>query len=104
MILVALVGFLIVGPYSFLGGAVAMDFGGQHGSRTASGIIDGVGYLGGVLAGDSLARISVDSGWNGAFVALLAVASLTSAATTAFLSRQAPVRAMIGVLKRNGHR
>jgi sugar phosphate permease len=93
VILVALVGFLIVGPYSFLAGAVALDFGGKHGSGTASGIIDGVGYLGGVVAGDSMARISVDYGWDGAFVVLAMVAFLSSGAAAAFLRHQARVRA-----------
>ena len=88
MILVGLVGFLVVGPYSFLAGAVALDFGGKQGSGTASGIIDGVGYLGGVLAGDSMARISVDYGWNGAFRLLAAVAFLASVAAAAFLRHQ----------------
>jgi sugar phosphate permease len=92
VILVALVGFLTVGPYSFLGGAVAMDFGGKQGSGTASGIIDGIGYLGGVLAGDSMARISVDYGWNGAFVVLAVVAFLSSGAAAAFLRHQARLK------------
>lgn len=92
VILVALVGFLIVGPYSFLAGAVALDFGGKHGSGTASGIIDGIGYLGGVLAGDSMARISVDFGWNGAFQVLAAVAFLSSVAAAVFLRHQARVK------------
>jgi len=51
VVLVAAIAFLLVGPYSFLAGAVAMDFGGRQGSGTASGFIDGIGYLGGVLAG-----------------------------------------------------
>ena len=89
VVLVALVGFLIVGPYSFLAGAVALDFGGKQGSGTASGIIDGVGYLGGVLAGGSMARISVDYGWNGAFQLLAVVAFLASVAAAAFLRHQA---------------
>jgi OPA family glycerol-3-phosphate transporter-like MFS transporter len=91
VILVALIGFLIVGPYSFLAGAVALDFGGKHGSGTASGIIDGVGYLSGVLSGGSMARISVDYGWNGAFRLLAVVAFLASAAAAAFLRHQAQV-------------
>jgi OPA family glycerol-3-phosphate transporter-like MFS transporter len=89
VILVALVGFLIIGPYSFLAGAVALDFGGQRGSGTASGIIDGVGYLGGVLSGDSMARISVHYGWNGAFLVLALVALLSSGAAAAFRHHQA---------------
>src|SRR5262249_3017468 len=93
VILVALVGFLVVGPYSLLAGAVAMDFGGKQGSGTASGIIDGVGYLGGVLAGDSMARISVNYGWDGAFRLLAVVAFLASVAATAFLRQQARVKA-----------
>src|SRR5262249_11924515 len=78
--LVALIAFLLVGPCSFLGGAVAMVFGGRQGSGTASGVIDGVGYLGGVLAGDSVARLSAAFGWSGAFIALAGVCFISSAA------------------------
>ena len=80
VVLVALIAFLLVGPYSFLGGAVAMDFGGRQGSGTASGVIDGVGYLGGVLAGDSVARLSAAFGWSGAFIALGIVCFVSSIA------------------------
>jgi OPA family glycerol-3-phosphate transporter-like MFS transporter len=72
--LVALVGFLLIGPYSYLAGAIALDFGGKRGSATASGLIDGVGYLGGVLAGESVARLAVMYGWRGAFTTLAGVA------------------------------
>ena len=78
--LVGLVGFLVIGPYAYLAGAIALDFGGKHGSATSSGIIDGVGYLGGILAGDTMARISVSFGWTGAFLALAATALLSSGA------------------------
>jgi len=88
VVLVALVGFFVVGPYSFLGGAVALDFGGKQGSGTASGIIDGVGYLGGVLSGDSMARIAVSHGWSGAFSVLAVVAFLSSMAAAAFLRQE----------------
>ena len=78
--LVALVAFLMIGPYSYLTGALALDFGGKQGSATAAGLIDGVGYLGGVLAGDSMARLSIAYGWRGAFAALTGVAWLSSVA------------------------
>jgi OPA family glycerol-3-phosphate transporter-like MFS transporter len=91
--IVALVAFLIIGPYSFLGGAIALDFGGRQGSGTASGMIDGVGYLGGVLAGDSMARISVSFGWSGAFIVLAVVAFLSSAAGAAFLRHEKRIAA-----------
>jgi OPA family glycerol-3-phosphate transporter-like MFS transporter len=87
VVLVALIAFLLVGPYSFLAGAVAMDFGGRQGSGTASGIIDGVGYLGGVLAGDSVARISAAFGWSGAFIALSVVCFLSSIAALRYTLR-----------------
>ena len=38
--------FCLLGPYSYLGGALALDFGGKQGAAMSSGIIDGVGYLG----------------------------------------------------------
>jgi sugar phosphate permease len=92
LILVAAVGFLTLGPYSFLAGAIALDFGGKHGSGTASGLIDGVGYLGGVFAGDSMARISVNYGWSGAFLILAVVAFLSSVAAAFFLREERRIR------------
>src|SRR5215831_7010188 len=87
VVLVALIAFLLIGPYSFLAGAVAMDFGGRQGSGTASGVIDGVGYLGGVLAGDSVARLSAAFGWSGAFIALGVVCFLSSIAAIRYTLR-----------------
>lgn len=86
--LVSTVAFTLIGPYSYLAGALSLDFGGKQGSATAAGIIDGVGYLGGVLAGDSVARISVAYGWQGAFNALAVVAVLSSLAALVFLINQ----------------
>jgi OPA family glycerol-3-phosphate transporter-like MFS transporter len=88
VVLVTLVGFLIIGPYAFLGGAISLDFGGKRGSGTASGMIDGVGYLGGVLAGDSIARISVAYGWNGAFAILACGTLVTGVVASAYLLDQ----------------
>lgn len=67
---VSAAGFTLIGPYSFLAGALSLDFGGRKAGATASGLIDGVGYLAGVLAGESMARLSVALGWQGAFGAL----------------------------------
>jgi OPA family glycerol-3-phosphate transporter-like MFS transporter len=47
-------------------------------------MIDGVGYLGGVLSGDSMARISVAFGWSGAFAVLAGVAALSGATAGVF--------------------
>jgi len=72
--LVTATGFFLIGPYSYLAGAVALDYGGRTGGASASGLIDGVGYLGGVFAGVGMARVSIRLGWGGAFGMLAVVA------------------------------
>jgi OPA family glycerol-3-phosphate transporter-like MFS transporter len=79
LIAIAAVAFFILGPYSFLGGAFALDFGGKRAGALASGLIDGVGYLGGVMAGDTVARVSVSFGWKGVFLGLAAVCAIAAA-------------------------
>ena len=88
VVLVTLVAFVMTGPYSYLAGAISLDFGGKQGSATASGLIDGAGYLGGVLAGNSFASVSVTWGWKGGFAALAAVALLSSVAAVAYFNHQ----------------
>lgn len=75
---IATVALCMLGPYSYLGGAFALDFGGRRASAAASGIIDGIGYLGGVLAGAGVARLAVAAGWDGVFAALAAVSALAA--------------------------
>ena len=89
IILVSAVAFLLIGPYSYLAGAISLDFGGKRGAATACGIIDGVGYLfGGVVAGKVVANLSVSLGWQGVFKVLAIVALLTSVAAACFLANQ----------------
>jgi len=76
---IGIIAFCLLGPYSYLGGAFALDFGGKQASAASSGIIDGVGYLGAVAAGDSVGRISVAFGWQGVFVTLAGVSALAAA-------------------------
>ena len=78
LLAIGTIAFCLLGPYSYLGGAFALDFGGKQAGAVSSGIIDGVGYLGAVLAGDSVARVSVSFGWQGVFVALAAVSALAA--------------------------
>jgi sugar phosphate permease len=85
VILVALVGFLLLGPYSYLAGAMSLDFGGKRGSATAAGIIDGAGYLAGYLSGDTVARITVTFGWKSSFD-VMAIASLLTALVALMLA------------------
>jgi sugar phosphate permease len=85
LVAIGVVAFCLLGPYSYLGGAFALDFGGQQASAASSGIIDGIGYLGGILAGDSVARLAVTFGWDGVFVTLAAVSAVAALAAGALL-------------------
>jgi sugar phosphate permease len=87
--LVAAIGFLLIGPYSYMAGAISLDFGGKRGGATACGIIDGVGYLfGGVLAGNAVAGLSDALGWQGVFLMLAGVAGATALVAAWFLVNQ----------------
>jgi MFS transporter, OPA family, glycerol-3-phosphate transporter len=78
LLAIGAVAFCLLGPYSYLGGAFALDFGGKQGSAVASGMIDGIGYIGGILAGTSVTQVSNSFGWQGVFVALTAVSALAA--------------------------
>jgi OPA family glycerol-3-phosphate transporter-like MFS transporter len=94
LLTIGVVAFCLLGPYSYLGGAFALDFGGKQASAVSSGIIDGVGYLGAVAAGDSVARVSVSLGWQGVFVTLAGVSALAAvgAGRLYFMGRKASER------------
>jgi sugar phosphate permease len=78
--LIGVVALCLLGPYSYLGGAFALEFGGKQAGATSSGLIDGVGYLGGILAGYPAGRISTAFGWRGVFVSLAAVSAVAAVA------------------------
>jgi sugar phosphate permease len=88
LLVIGITALCLIGPYSYLGGALAADFGGKQGTALSSGLIDGVGYFGSVLGGVTVARASVAFGWAGVFLGL-AVISLIAAAGAAYLHRLA---------------
>jgi OPA family glycerol-3-phosphate transporter-like MFS transporter len=79
LIAIGTIAFCLLGPYSYLAGAFALDFGGKQAGAVSSGLIDGVGYLGAVAAGVSVGKISVSFGWQGVFVVLAVVSALAAA-------------------------
>src|SRR5437660_1315509 len=93
VVTIGVIAFCLLGPYSYLGGAFALDLGGKQAGAVSSGIIDSVGYLGGVLAGDSVARISVAFGWQGVFVVLASVSALSALGAGYLLALGAAARA-----------
>jgi OPA family glycerol-3-phosphate transporter-like MFS transporter len=99
LVLVAAVAFCLLGPYSYLGGAMALDFGGREGSATASGLIDGFGYLAGVLSGNGMAHLAVTFGWQTMFLVLAGVAGLTSVVGALALWQQHRRAIAVGLLR-----
>ncbi|MBJ6142228.1 MFS transporter [Hymenobacter sp. BT559] len=100
LVLTSLVGLLLLGPYSFLAGAMALDAGGRRGAATAAGLIDAVGYVGSTGALWLTGRMAERQGWGVAFLALAVLAASTALAAWVFYrtqeqrpSQAAPIRA-----------
>jgi sugar phosphate permease len=70
----ALVGALLFGPDALLSGAAAQDAGGVAAAATATGLVNGVGSVGGMLEGVTLPLISAHFGWRAMFPMLAGLA------------------------------
>jgi sugar phosphate permease len=70
----ALVGALLYGPDALLSGAAAQDIGGVAAAATATGLVNGVGSLGGILEGLTLPAVSAHFGWKAMFPLLASLA------------------------------
>ena len=79
IITLAIIGFTLIGPYSLLAGAMAIDFGSKYSASAAAGIIDGVGAVGAALSGVGMGFLIDKHGWNGAFMIVIAIAFATAA-------------------------
>lgn len=88
LLLSAAAGFLLLGPYSFLAGAMALDAGGPRGAATASGLIDAVGYMGSTGALWLTGRLAERYGWGSALLALAVLAGATAALALVFMRTQ----------------
>ena len=86
VLLVCVVALLQLGPYCFLGGAMAMEMGGKKGSATASGLIYSAGYMAGALAG-AAGAVAERGGWPMAFATLAGVSLVTCVAGVVFALR-----------------
>ena len=88
LLLISLTGLLLLGPYSFLAGAMALDAGGRQGAATAAGLVDAVGYGGATLALWLTGSLAEHLGWGGAFLALALLAAATAGAALVFCRTQ----------------
>lgn len=86
--LISVTGLLLLGPYSFLAGAMSLDAGGRQGAATAAGLVDAVGYVGGTLALWLTGALVEHQGWGRAFLALALVAAGTAGAALIFYRTQ----------------
>ena len=98
LLLISLTGLLLLGPYSFLAGAMALDAGGRQGAATAAGLIDAVGYAGGTLALWLTGALAEHQGWGSAFLALALLALGTAGAAFVFYRTQEQRPAQIPLL------
>jgi sugar phosphate permease len=97
-VLVGLTGFFILAPYSMVGGGVfALDYGGRGAAGTAAGLLDSVGYVGGMLAGYGVAQMvkAAHGSWDSVF-SVMTWAVFASAALSVVLTVMSPKRAESG--------
>lgn len=78
VVLISATGFLLIGPYAFLSGAISLDLGGKKASATAAGIADAVGYFGTVISLVGVARLANSESWGAAMGVLALIAGATA--------------------------
>lgn len=87
--LVGLIGFCLIGPYSLLAGATSLDFGGSQKAASAAGLIDGVGYIGGILSGYAVGSLAQNLGWAMSLSGLGVMCAVVALGTGLLLKYQA---------------
>ncbi len=80
LILIALgaSGFFLLGPYSMSSGCLTLDIAGPKGAGSCTGIIDGLGYIGGAIAAFSAGYMSDFLGWSQVFMILTGFAIIST--------------------------
>jgi MFS transporter, OPA family, glycerol-3-phosphate transporter len=67
---VGLIGFLVYGPYSLLGGVLSVEVRGKEYAATVSGLVDGSGYFAGILSGSVFGKLLMIGGYRLGFEAM----------------------------------
>lgn len=75
---IGVIGFLVYGPYSLLGGVLSVEINGPASAATVSGLVDGTGYVAGVLSGSLFGKALMLGGYTLGFH-LMAVMALFAA-------------------------
>lgn len=79
-------GFFLLGPYSMSSGCLTLDIAGAKGAGSCTGIIDGMGYIGGAIAAFAAGAMSDYLGWPQVFM-VLSVFAVISTLSAWFMSR-----------------
>jgi MFS transporter, OPA family, glycerol-3-phosphate transporter len=66
-----LAGAFLFGPDSLISATAPVDFGTKRGAGTATGIVNGIGSIGGILGGYLPGKITTDQNWTPLFVVML---------------------------------
>lgn len=75
---IGLIGFLAYGPYSLLGGILAVEIKGPSHVATVAGAVDGIGYLAGFLSGYCFGWLVDARGYSAGFMVLSGLALLSA--------------------------
>ena len=70
-------GFFLLGPYSMSSGCLTLDIAGAKGAGSCTGILDGMGYIGGAIAAFAAGIMSDYLGWSQVFLVLSAFAAVS---------------------------
>ena len=89
----AAIGALLFGPDALLSGAAAQDAGGPYAAAAATGLVNGVGSIGGMFAGLAVPQISKTLGWTALFPSLVALALLSALVLVPVIVRMERARA-----------
>jgi sugar phosphate permease len=76
VLMLGLSGFFLLGPYSMSSGCLTLDIAGSKGAGSCTGLIDGVGYIGGAFATWGAGLLSDILGWPQVFGILTACSLL----------------------------
>ena len=89
---------LLDNSYSMSAGALTLDIAGPKGAGTCTGMIDGVGYIGGAVAAWAAGVLADRMGWSQVFL-FVAVCSLFTVFWTLHMSRSHHRRAALATAK-----
>lgn len=67
LIILLAIGFFTFGPHVLIVGAIPMDFGSRKAASSATGFIDGFGYIGAAITGVGSGFLADTYGWSAAF-------------------------------------